>query len=128
MRIGPNWVVCGDPFEIQKIWGIRSGYSRAEWYKATRLNPEDDNVLTTLDKKAHHRLRALLAPAYAAKGMKDQERVVDEQIENLINLIERRYISSESILKRCNLSRVMQVRYQLLTRSLLLSHLNLTLC
>ncbi|KAK3208388.1 hypothetical protein GRF29_77g542869 [Pseudopithomyces chartarum] len=108
VRIGPNWVVCGDPFEIQKIWGIRSGYSRAEWYKATRLNPEDDNVLTTLDNKAHHRLRALLAPAYAAKGMKDQERVVDEQIENLINLIERRYISSESILKRCNLSRVMQ--------------------
>nr|QSQ85904.1 P450 [Preussia typharum] len=107
-RIGPNWVVCGDPFEIQKIWSVRSGYSRASWYKATRLNPDEDNVLTMLDNKGHHRLRAMLVPAYAGKGMDNQERLVDEQIENLIGLIDRKYISTATTLRPCNMGRIMQ--------------------
>ncbi|OCK76488.1 cytochrome P450 family protein [Lepidopterella palustris CBS 459.81] len=107
-RIGPNWVVCGDPAEIQRIWGIRSGFSRAPWYKATRLNPEEDNVLTMLDTKGHHRLRALLVPAYAGKGMDNQERLVDEQIEKLLSLIDRKYLSTSATLRPCNLGRVMQ--------------------
>ncbi|KAF2183580.1 cytochrome P450 family protein [Zopfia rhizophila CBS 207.26] len=58
---------------------IRSGYSRAPWYKATRLNPDEDNVLTMLDTNGHHWLRVLLAPAYAGKGMDNQECLVDQQ-------------------------------------------------
>lgn len=37
VRIGPDWVVCGDASEIQRIWGVRSGFSRAPWYTANRL-------------------------------------------------------------------------------------------
>tara|TARA_R110002003_G_scaffold232_10_gene16794 strand:- start:22802 stop:24001 length:1200 start_codon:yes stop_codon:yes gene_type:complete len=108
VRIGPNWVVCGDPVEIQRIWSIRSGFARTPWYKATRLDPEEDNVLTELDTKRHHQRRAKLVPAYAAKGLDNQEQLVDEQIEKLIDLIKRNYLSTESDVKPCNLGRVMQ--------------------
>jgi cytochrome P450 len=108
VRIGPNWVVCGDPIEIQRIWSIRSGFARTPWYKATRLDPEEDNVLTELDTKRHHQRRAKLVPAYAAKGLDNQEQLVDEQIEKLIDLIKRNYLSTESDVKPCNLGRVMQ--------------------
>lgn len=47
-------------------------------------------------------------PAYAAKGLDNQEQLVDEQIEKLIDLIKRNYLSTESDVKPCNLGRVMQ--------------------
>lgn len=108
MRIGPNWVACGDPAEIQRIWGIRSGFYRTPWYKATRLDPEEDNVLTELDNKRHHQRRAKLLPAYAGKGQDNQEYLVDEQISKLLTLIDREYLSTKSLVKPCDLGRVMQ--------------------
>jgi cytochrome P450 len=61
-----------------------------------------------LDNKRHHRLRAQLVPAYAGKGMDNQEQLVDEQIEKLIALIERNYLSTQTTLRPCNLGRIMQ--------------------
>ncbi|EAW14872.1 uncharacterized protein ACLA_002830 [Aspergillus clavatus NRRL 1] len=43
VRIGLKWVLCGDPAEIRRIWGMNSGYHRSDWYKAVRLNSEVDN-------------------------------------------------------------------------------------
>ncbi|KAI1381952.1 cytochrome P450 family protein [Hypoxylon crocopeplum] len=108
VRVGPDWVVCGDSVEIRRIWGLRSGYYRTDWYRATRLNPDEENVLTIVDNKAHHQLRSRLQPAYAGKGMDDREPIVDAQVSNLIALIERKYISTEKVTRPCDLARTMQ--------------------
>ncbi|KAI1319728.1 cytochrome P450 family protein [Xylariaceae sp. FL0255] len=90
VRIGPTWLVCSDASEIRRIWGIRSGYHRGSWYSSIRLSPEEENIFTLLGNKEHHRLRARLLPGYALKGIEDHEKRVDEQIEKLIRLIERK--------------------------------------
>lgn len=108
VRIGPDWVVCGDPAEIRRIWSVHSGYYRSPWYKASRLNPDEDNVLTVTGNKAHHRLRAHLLAGYAGKGMDNQEQLVDEQIEKLIALVERKYLSTRKTIRPCDLARTMQ--------------------
>ncbi|QPH02864.1 hypothetical protein C2857_007082 [Epichloe festucae Fl1] len=107
-RVGPDWVVCGDPMEIRRIWGIRSGYYRADWYKATRLDPDEDNVLTLVDNKAHHHIRSRLLSGYSGQGMHDQEQLADAQIHKLIQLLERKYLSTPDTVRPCNLARTMQ--------------------
>ena len=110
VRVGPNWVACSDPAEIRRIWSVRSGYSRSDWYKASRLNPDEDNVLTISGNKPHHLLRAHILPGYSS--MENHEPVLDEQILKLFALIEREYLSTTETLRPCNLARLMQYMTQ----------------
>ncbi|KXX74701.1 Pisatin demethylase [Madurella mycetomatis] len=92
-RIGPRWVVVSSPSEIRRIWSIRSGYQRSPWYRGFRFDPNSDSVITMVDNKEHLRLRTHLGPAYQARGITNQEQVVDEQIAKLIDFITRKYLS-----------------------------------
>ena len=67
-----------------------------------------DNVLTVLDNKAHHQLRAHLLSAYAGKGIDNQQQLADEQIAKLLVLLERKYLSTSDVVRPCNLARTMQ--------------------
>ncbi|KZL86693.1 cytochrome p450 family protein [Colletotrichum incanum] len=108
VRIAPNWVVCSDPNEIRRIWGIRSGYHRGTWYRSIRLSPDEENIFTILGNKDHHRLRAQLLPGYGGKSLVEEEERVNEQIVRLVALLEQKYLSSETSLQPCNLARTMQ--------------------
>ena len=72
------------------------------------MNPHDENVLTMSGNKAHHQRRAHLLAGYGGKGMDNQEQLVDEQIERLIELVEREYLSTHREIRPCNLARTMQ--------------------
>ncbi len=56
-RIGTNWVVCSDPNELRRIWGVRSNYKRAYWYRGLRIDPYRDSTFSTLDDAVHDDLR-----------------------------------------------------------------------
>lgn len=86
-------MVVSSPSEIRRIWSIRSGYQRSPWYRGFRFDPNSDSVITIVDNKEHLRLRTHLGPAYQAKGITNQEQVVDEQIAKLIEFITRKYLS-----------------------------------
>jgi cytochrome P450 len=87
-------VLVSSPSEIRRIWSVRSGYHRSPWYAGFRFDPNSDSILTMVDNKAHLRVRSKVLPAYQGKGITDQERVLDGQIEKFIQLIERKYIST----------------------------------
>ncbi|RYO86091.1 hypothetical protein DL762_004886 [Monosporascus cannonballus] len=108
VRIGPDWVICSDSDEIRRIWGPRSGYYRADWYRATRLSPDEENVLTIVDDKAHHQLRSQIQPGYAGKDLDSHEPLVDAQIQKLVALLERKYLSTTAVTRPCDLARTMQ--------------------
>lgn len=61
VRIGPDYVVTNDPAVLRRIWGVRSPYTRSDWYHAMRLDPAKDNVLSERDDIKHSELRAKLA-------------------------------------------------------------------
>jgi hypothetical protein len=48
-RIAPNFVVVADPAEVRKIWGVRSQFDRAKWYKGFRLDPPHDTLISMCD-------------------------------------------------------------------------------
>ncbi|KAH6855941.1 cytochrome P450 11B2 [Chaetomium sp. MPI-CAGE-AT-0009] len=88
-RIAPNWVVVSSPFETRRIWSIRSGYRRAGWYAGFRFDPNSESIITMVDNKAHLRLRSRLLPAYQARGITDQEAVLDGEVAKFVRLLER---------------------------------------
>ena len=94
-------VVCSSAHELRRIWGIRSGFRRADWYKGYRFDPNSDSILTAVDNAHHHRLKTNLLPGYAGVGEPRQEEVVDEQIVRFIDLIERCYLTSDDDEETC---------------------------
>ncbi|KAB5550779.1 cytochrome P450 family protein [Coniochaeta sp. 2T2.1] len=107
-RIGPKWVVCGDPAEIRRIWNVHSGYQRAPWYQGYRFDPNSDSILTATDNKEHHHIKVHLLPGYMGRGQGGQEQVVDREILNFIKLIERKYLSDRTGTRPMEMGRTLQ--------------------
>ncbi|KAK1755519.1 cytochrome P450 family protein [Echria macrotheca] len=115
-RVGPNWVVCSDPSEIRRTWGVRSGFRRADWYKGYRFDPNSDSILTAVDNEHHHRLKTNLLPGYLGRNQPGQEKIVDTHIANFIALIDRSYLSlSQQQVKKMDMGRVFQFLTQDIT-------------
>ncbi|KAJ9142909.1 Benzoate 4-monooxygenase cytochrome P450 [Pleurostoma richardsiae] len=93
-RIAPNYVVCGDPIEVRRMWGVRSQFDRAPWYKGFQLDPPRDCTLSMRDSELHTVLRAKLAPGYAGKGIEGLHESIDEGIARFVRLIEEKYLST----------------------------------
>jgi len=53
IRVGPNKVLITDVQAIRRIWGVRSLYTRSDWYDALRVDPMRDNLLSQRDDKIH---------------------------------------------------------------------------
>ena len=62
MRIAPNYLICGDPAEVRRMWAVRSPFDRSPWYKGFQLEPPRDCTLSMRDNELHTVLRSKLAP------------------------------------------------------------------
>ncbi|KAM3557666.1 hypothetical protein ARSEF4850_004956 [Beauveria asiatica] len=79
-RIAPNWIVCGDPSEIRRIWGALSRWTRAWWYRGMRIDPYRDSSFSTRDDSLHNAIRSKLAQARA---------LVQDQVRSLVRLLDK---------------------------------------
>ncbi|KAF2998659.1 hypothetical protein E8E13_008015 [Curvularia kusanoi] len=94
IRVGPNEVATNDPEVLRKIMAIRSTYTRGDFYKAMRFDPDRDNLLSQRDEVAHTQMRAKMAAGYSGKENTSMEGTVDDEIANFVHLIESKYIST----------------------------------
>lgn len=98
-RIGPNTLITDDPDIVRHMSSARSPYTRSGWYEGVRVDPYEDNVMSTMDVAAHDKIRAKMAGGYAGKENPDLEAEIDEQIASFISLIHRRYLSKGATLR-----------------------------
>ena len=103
VRIGPNYVLTDDPVALRRISGARSTYGRDAWWTALRIDPRQDNMLTTMDTAAHDRLKAQTANGYNGRDKVDIEGGVDTQVAKLKALIRREYLSTAIETNKANL-------------------------
>ena len=97
VRVGPNYVLTDGPSELRRISGPRSKYGRDPgWWTGLRIDPREDNMLTTLDIAAHDHLKAQTANGYNGRDKVDIETGVDDQIVKLKALIRRCYLLKEA--------------------------------
>lgn len=61
-RVGPNELVTCDPEILRRVWGVRSRYTRGDFYDAVRFDPERDNLISMRSDAAHKALKEKMAP------------------------------------------------------------------
>ncbi|KAI1159042.1 cytochrome P450 [Nemania serpens] len=92
VRIGPNEVSTDDPETIRRITGAKSAYPRAGWYDGARFHPDSDAMFTMIEPVRHDKFKAKTSFGYSGRETPGLESAFDEQIQNLIGLIRRKYV------------------------------------
>ncbi|OLN95822.1 Pisatin demethylase 10 [Colletotrichum chlorophyti] len=88
VRVGPKDVVTSDPDLMRHMLGVRTKYTRSDWYNAMRLDPRHDNVLSTRDDATHTKLRSQMAGGYSGKEVINLEAKIDDNILRFMDLID----------------------------------------
>ncbi|KAK5655368.1 hypothetical protein OQA88_5935 [Cercophora sp. LCS_1] len=108
VRVGPNYVLTDDPVLLRRISGARSSYGRDSWWTGVKIDPRQDNMLTTMDTAAHDRLKAQTANGYNGRDNVDIEAGVDAQLVKLVDLIRGQYLSSSSETRPADLVKIIR--------------------
>ncbi|KAH9900101.1 cytochrome P450 [Xylariomycetidae sp. FL2044] len=95
-RIGPNDLITGDPEIIRRMGSARSKYGRSSWYGEMRVDPYIPSGIAIMDTATHDKMKAQLSFGYGGKENPTVEDDVDTQVNGLLGLIRRKYLSSDS--------------------------------
>ncbi|KAF2764140.1 pisatin demethylase [Teratosphaeria nubilosa] len=108
VRIAPNDLVTSDPELLTRISSVRSAYSRSDFYSGTQFDLDLNHVFSERNEERHLDLRRRLGPGYSGKENRFLERSVSERILDLLDLIDREYISSADQLRPLDFAKVAQ--------------------
>ncbi|KAH8880571.1 cytochrome P450 [Thozetella sp. PMI_491] len=104
VRIGPNEVLCSDPNSLATIQGVRSAYTKSSWYNVGIIELDHRNVFALQDPEERKDRRKKISPAYSGYGSDGLEQAIDKSIQAWVDLIERKYISTDTCFRPMELS------------------------
>ncbi|KAA6412103.1 MAG: cytochrome p450 [Lasallia pustulata] len=107
-RIGPNHLVTEDVDLLRHMSAARSVYTRSDWYDGMKLDPNINNVISERNDQRHTALRAKMAAGYSGKENPGLEKSIDDRVQDLVNLIGRKYISTGTTLRTLDFAQVAQ--------------------
>ncbi|KAK4212592.1 cytochrome p450 [Rhypophila decipiens] len=99
IRISPDMLITDDPGIFQRINGVHNGYNRGDWYSVMRFDPYQHTMISSTDTAFHDDVKARMAAGYTGREVPAMECEIDEQIANLKSLFERKYLSTDSVVK-----------------------------
>lgn len=94
VRTGPNYVLTCDPEVFRYVNGPRSPYPRDPWFLATRIDSQQNHLLSSIDIASHDKRKAKMAAGYNGRDIVDMEGAVDRTIASLVDAIRRSYLST----------------------------------
>ncbi|KAK3319973.1 pisatin demethylase [Cercophora scortea] len=94
VRIAPNILVTNDPELVKRYLGVRSAWTRSNWYNGSRFIPNRDNIVSMTDDKLHTKLRAKMAAGYSGKEVDNFEAMIDHMVLALVDLLGTKYIAA----------------------------------
>ncbi|CAI7645479.1 unnamed protein product [Penicillium manginii] len=93
-RVAPRVLITSDP-EVWMHVNNKPGYKRSDWYyTAARIEHRKDNVFTQTDNTKHDRRRKQMAPGYSGRENLQLEGAIDERVQDFLDLIRTKYVSS----------------------------------
>ncbi|KAJ5832685.1 hypothetical protein N7474_000996 [Penicillium riverlandense] len=94
-RVAPQVLITSSP-EVWTHVNNKPGYKRSDWYyRAVRIEYRRDNVFSQTDNAKHERRRKQMAPGYSGRENIHLEGSVDERLQDFLNLIRSKYVSSD---------------------------------
>ncbi|CAG8953869.1 hypothetical protein HYFRA_00010830 [Hymenoscyphus fraxineus] len=107
-RVGPNWLMTSDPEVIRYMSAAKYKHQKSNWYQALKVDPYVHSVLSETNLEKHDKLRAKMQAGYSLKENKDLGPKIDSQILSLVDLIERKYVSTTAEVKPIDFARTAQ--------------------
>ncbi|KAF2867781.1 benzoate 4-monooxygenase cytochrome-like protein P450 [Massariosphaeria phaeospora] len=108
-RIGPNELLTSSAPLLTHMSAVRSGYTRGAWFnRATRMQPGQDHVFSQLDEGRHAKRRQQMASGYSGKENHALESAIDGRVEELLDLIRSKYLSTSTKATPMDLARKIQ--------------------
>jgi cytochrome P450 len=127
IRLGPNDLMTTSPDILTRMSAVRSPYTRAEWYYgASRVESGKDHVFSQIDEAKHtkrrHQMAAGVRPRsspscpsyltslyqYSGKENTLLESSIDKHVQELLNLIRSKYLSTNGQAVPMDLARKIQ--------------------
>ncbi|KAA8567833.1 hypothetical protein EYC84_008288 [Monilinia fructicola] len=107
-RIGSNHIITNDPTTIQRILGVRSGYTRGPWFDSIQVDPNVPNIVSQRDKEEHRTLRHKFAASYSSRNLRIMGPVIDEQISDWLDRAYIEWLSTPEKLKTFDIGKRLQ--------------------
>ncbi|PGH27760.1 hypothetical protein AJ80_00548 [Polytolypa hystricis UAMH7299] len=107
-RIGPNDLITNDPDILRRINGVRSPYTRSDWYNATAFDHKLSHVFCERDETRHVEMRNKLVPGYSGKENEHLEATIDHEFLSLFRLIRQKYTSTATDFRPVDFARLCQ--------------------
>ncbi|KAF2098887.1 cytochrome P450 [Rhizodiscina lignyota] len=98
-RVGPNDLVSSDAEIVRHINGVRSGYTKSNYYDVMKIDPYVHNTFSETSPEVHTTNRAYMANGYSGKENPHLEDELDEVLKLFVGMIEEKYISTKDVLK-----------------------------
>lgn len=95
VRIAPNKLVTSDVAFARRTNSAKSGYTKADWYRAFRFDAQFENLFSEVDNVKHAEMRKKVAPGYSGRENPDLEKDMDKVIFQFIDLLNRKYLSTK---------------------------------
>lgn len=73
----------------------KSSWRRSDWYTGARFEPKKDTIITQRDEVKHSDLRSKMAAGYSGKENDHLESTIDTRVQELLELIQKKYLSSK---------------------------------
>ncbi|KAF7597161.1 hypothetical protein BBP40_009500 [Aspergillus hancockii] len=109
VRIGPNALITASPDVWSHVNAVRSPYKRSDWYyHAARFVPGEDNVFSQTNTEKHDKRRKQMSMGYSGKENLSLEFDVDLRVQDFLNLIRNRYLSTEDSPRPMDLAKKVQ--------------------
>ncbi|KAF2756982.1 cytochrome protein [Pseudovirgaria hyperparasitica] len=110
VRIGPSHLLTSSPDFWIHANNTKTAYARSPWfYRAMRFNPGEDTVFSQCDIAKHDARRKQMAPGFSGKENLGLEVDIDGHVQELLQLIQSKYMSTAEISKPMDLA--MKVQY-----------------
>ncbi|KAK6948621.1 hypothetical protein Daesc_010391 [Daldinia eschscholtzii] len=103
-RVGPSQLMTTDVDIIHRMAHAKSAYTRGPFYQTFRFDPTQDNSFSILDDHEHMRRRKNLGPGYV--GNTHVEACINRQCARLVDLIERKFVSTSTEYRPMDLTAV----------------------
>jgi cytochrome P450 len=108
-RISPTELLTTSHELIAHMNAARSPYTRTRWfYGGTRVDPGADHIMSEMNEERHNKRRQQLAAGYSGKHNIGLESDIDGCVQDLINLLRSKYLSTESKVVPLDLGRKTQ--------------------
>lgn len=100
VRTGPREISINAPTAIAPIMGAKSSFWRGPWYEATagaRGAHVPRNLHSVLIESDHSARRKIWDAAFSAKALKGYETILVDNIDNMVNQLEKRSQRKETV-------------------------------